>query len=67
MKLFVTDQDVYFLKENTLYKTQKDCYGFCDLDEGEIAMEDEDQMERIVRLLVPVQQVAQDAAQLSLF
>lgn len=67
MKLFVTDQDVYFLKEKTLYKTQMNCYGFCDLDEGEIAMEDEDQMERIVRLLMPVQQVAQDVVQLTLF
>lgn len=67
MKLFVTDQDVYFMSGQTLYKTQMDCYGFCDLDEGEIAMGDEDQMERIKRLLVPVQKAAQDVVQLTLF
>ena len=67
MKLFVSDQSVYFLQDKTLYKTQMDCYGFCDLEKGELVDEDADQMERIVRLLVPVEKVSQDVVQLTLF
>jgi hypothetical protein len=67
MKLFVSDQSVYFLQDKTLYKTQMDCYGFCDLDEGDVVMEDGDQMDRIVQMLVPLSELSQDAVQLSLF
>lgn len=67
MKLFVSDQSVYFLQDKTLYKTQMDCYGLCDLEKGELVDEDADQMERLVRLLVPVEKVSQDPLQLSLF
>jgi hypothetical protein len=67
MKLFVSDQSVYFLQDKTLYKTQMDCYGFCDLAVSDVVTEDSDQMQRIVRLLMPVFEVAQDAVQLTLF
>lgn len=67
MKLFVTDQSVYFLKGEVLYKTQMDCYGFCDLNESQMVVEEKDQMERIVKMLVPLSELSQDAVQLSLF
>jgi hypothetical protein len=67
MKLFVSEQSIYFLQDKTLYKTQMDCYGFCNLEEGELVDEDADQMDRLVRLLVPVEKVSQDPLQLSLF
>jgi hypothetical protein len=67
MKLFVSDESVYFMKEETLYKSQINRYGFCDLDQGQLVDENQEHMNRIAKLLVTVSEVAYDVDQLLLF
>jgi hypothetical protein len=71
MKLFVNDNEVFFLKNKILHKTSLNSYNFCDLEEGEVVRcsdpKEQDQFLRIWTILMPHPKVAQDAEQLVLF